>query len=90
MKMHVLKIKYGYLQEILYEGKNFELRKDDRGYKVGDIIHFVDTDGNEFANFFRELVFRITYILRDVPQYGLDKEYCILAISRMREESDHD
>lgn len=85
---HVLKIQCKYLMEILYEGKSFEIRKDDRGYKVGDIIHFVDPNGNEFsyATFLKKLKFRITYILRNVPEYGLDKDYCILAIERMKED----
>ena len=90
MKYHVLKIQYKYLMDILYEGKSFEIRQDDRGYKVGDIIHFVDPLGNEFDNWFKELVFRITYILRDVPQYGLDKNYCILAIERMENKNHED
>ena len=80
---HVLKIQCKYLMEILYEGKTFEIRKDDRGYEVGDIIHFVDPNGKEFPSFWEKLSFRITYILRNVPQYGLDKDYCILAIERM-------
>lgn len=86
MKFHVIKIVEEYLYDILYEGKTFELRKDDRGYEVGDLIHFVDTSGNEFKSFHKDLVFRITYILRDVPQYGLDKDYCILAIAPLKED----
>lgn len=88
MKKHILKIECRYLLEILYEGKTFEIRKDDRGYKVGDTIHFVDPDGKEFPGFWRKLLFRITYILRNVPQYGLDKDYCIFAIKRTDEEND--
>ena len=84
MKMHVLKINILYLLDILYHGKSFEIRKDDRGYEVGDLIHFVDANGNEFTESFDKLVFRITYILRDVPQYGLDKAYCILAIEAIK------
>ena len=84
---HTLKIQCKYLMEILYEGKSFEIRKDDRGYKVGDIIHFVDPDGKEFTGFWRRISFRINYILRDVPQYGLDKDYCILAIERIEEKN---
>ena len=86
MKLHVLKIEEGYLMDILYEGKTFELRKNDRGYEVGDLIHFIDTNGDEFKGFHGNLVYRITYILKDVPQFGLDNDYCILAIKLLKED----
>ena len=79
MKLHILKISRNYLMDILVNGKTFEIRKDDRGYEVGDLIHFVDTNGEEFFHY-SKYVFRIHYILRDVPQYGLASDYCILAI----------
>ena len=28
-------------------------------------------------------LYQITYILKDVPQYGLDKDYCILGIKKL-------
>lgn len=88
-KKHILKIQYRYLMDILYEGKTFEIRKDDRGYEVGDFIHFVDINGKEFPGFYRNVFFKITYILRNVTQYGLDRDYCILAIER-KEMSHHE
>ena len=81
MKLHELKIKDEYFKEVLRENKTFELRKNDRDYQVGDLIHFVDIDGNPSYN--EKLVFQITYILKDVPEYGLDKDYCILAIKKL-------
>lgn len=87
MKLHELKIKDEYFREVLRENKTFELRKNDRDYQVGDLIHFVDIDGsnhiigNPFYNI--KLVFQITYILKDVTQYGLDKDYCILGIKKL-------
>lgn len=87
MKLHELKVKDEYFREVLRENKTFELRKNDRDYQVGDLIHFVDIEGsnhiigNPFYN--KNLVFQITYILKDVPQYGLDKDYCILGIKKL-------
>lgn len=82
MKLHVLKIKESYLDDIVNGDKTFELRKNDRDYEVGDVIHFVNVDGNEF--YFRDHnVYRITYVLKDVPKYGLDKDYCILGIKKL-------
>lgn len=79
MKLHILKIRRDYLFDIMFKGKTFELRKDDREYEVGDLIHFVDPDGKEYFHY-SDMVFKIHYILRDVPQYGLASEFCILAI----------
>ena len=87
MKLHELKIKHEYLIEVDRGRKTFELRKNDRDYQVGDLIHFVDIDGNNHIignpPYNKKLVFQITYILKDVPEYGLDKDYCILAIKKL-------
>lgn len=83
MKLHILKIRPEYFCHVLYGVKRFELRKDDRDYEVGDIIHFINsTTEDEFPSNQND-VFKITYILRDVPEYGLQKGYCILGIRRL-------
>ena len=41
MKLHELKIKEEYWNAILRGDKTFELRKNDRDYQVGDLIHFI-------------------------------------------------
>ena len=87
MKLHELKIKEDYFNAILRGEKTFELRKNDRDYQVGDLIHFVDIDGNNHIignpAYNKKLVFQITYILQNVQEYGLDKDYCILAIKKL-------
>lgn len=87
MKLHELKIKDEFFKEVLRENKTFELRKNDRDYQVGDLIHFVDIDGNNHIigkpSYNKKLVFQITYILQNVQEYGLDKDYCILAIKKL-------
>lgn len=82
MKLHELKIKEDYFNAILRGEKTFELRKNDRDYKVGDLIHFVQVNGKEYFSHSKD-VYRIAYILQDVSQYGLDKDYCILAIKKL-------
>ena len=80
-KIHSLKIRDCYMADIASGSKNFELRKDDRGFEVGDLIHFTKVDGREFGR--SECPFQyysITYILRDAEEYGLEKGYCILGI----------
>lgn len=84
MKLHTLKIKEEYYWEILKGSKTFELRKNDRDYQVGDLILFTDLSG-ELLNQYSDIqpIFVITYILENVPQYGLKDGYCILGIKRL-------
>lgn len=84
MKLHILKIKEEYYSDVIAGEKTFELRKNDRDYQVGDLIHFVDVNGYDFG-YYKDNVFKIEYILKDVPEYGLDKSYCILGIKRLTE-----
>lgn len=87
MRLHILKIKEEYMKAISYGEKTFELRENDRDYQVGDLIHFVDLDENEYLMFNNvDNIYRITYVLKDVPEYGLDKDYCILGIKRIVEK----
>lgn len=85
MKLHVLKIKNEYLVEIFCGRKTFELRRDDRDYKVGDLIHFVDINGDEVdtKEFNKGNLYEITYILRNVPEYGLQDGFAILSINQV-------
>lgn len=95
MKLHELKIKYEYLKEVAAGRKTFELRKNDRDYQVGDLIKFNCIDSTKIIKkpacytltsdeYIRDdLLYKITYVLKDVPQYGLDADYCILAIKRV-------
>ena len=92
MKLHELKIKKEYFQEVYFGKKTFELRKDDRDYEVGDLIKFNVIDNvvspnkeekTECAYIDENRLYEITYILRDVPEYGLDKDYCILGIEKL-------
>ena len=90
MKLHELKIKHEYLIEVDRGRKTFELRKNDRDYQVGDLIHFVDikdTKQNDKCDcdiyIDNNDLYKITYVLKNVEQYGLDKDYCILAIKKL-------
>ena len=87
MKLHELKIKHEYLVEVVMGRKTFELRKNDRDYQVGDLIRFIDIKQGSKGGFDiyidEDTLYKITYILKDVPEYGLDKDYCILAIKKL-------
>lgn len=82
IKYHDLKIKKEYFQAIIDNKKSFELRKNDRDYKIGDYIKFkVINDTGEII-FISPDYWYITYILKDVPEYGLMDGYCILGIKK--------
>ena len=90
MTLHELKILHGYLIDVSIGKKTFELRKNDRDYQVGDLIRFIDireddsTAKNQIEpNIDENTLYRITYVLKDVEKYGLDRDYCILAIKKL-------
>ena len=74
MKVHNLKIKPQYFKDVVSGIKTFEVRKNDRNFKVGDLM-VLETYGNEkFTGGFVNT--EITYILDD-PKY-CKKGYVIL------------
>ena len=88
MKLHELKILHEYLIDVTLGTKTFELRKNDRDYQVGDLIRFIDImegyTNNDIEPYIDEnQLYRITYVLKNVEKYGLDKDYCILAIKKL-------
>lgn len=83
-KKHILKIKPIYFEYVRQGFKTFELRLNDRDYKVGDYVHFVNTDGKEFETQENNL-FKITYVLKDIPEYGLNEKFCIFSLMKVKD-----
>lgn len=72
----------------VFEGKkNFELRKDDRHFRVGDILHLREWEPNTASYSGREIIKKVTFILEGIgpggitPIHGLSRGYVIMAIS---------
>lgn len=78
---HDLKILPQYFQAVWDDRKRCELRKDDRGYRVGDIICLREWDGEKYTG--SALLVEITHILRNCPEYGLAEGFCILSIKHL-------
>lgn len=77
-ELHELKTVQPFFDDVLHERKSFEIRKNDRDFKVGDILKLMEyVDGKETGNCSFN---SITYILKDVPEYGLKEGYVILGI----------
>lgn len=77
IKTHELKILPEFFVAVLEGRKTFELRNNDRDYKVGDVLLLKEFDGEKYTgNYTRK---NVTYVLNG-GQYGLDKDYVILGI----------
>ncbi|WP_158117244.1 DUF3850 domain-containing protein [Vibrio cincinnatiensis] len=64
MSDHQLKIKPEYLEAIIRGDKTFEIRKNDRDFKIGDQVMLIETDGTRY------LIIRIKYITDYAQQDG--------------------
>lgn len=89
MTTHRLKVFIKYADAIMDGTKTFEIRKNDRGYEVGDKIVFsvVSNEGISVGDAVRHplngAAYRIDYILDDFE--GLAQKYVALAISKVDE-----
>lgn len=89
MTTHRLKIHEQYANAVLNGTKTFEVRKNDRGYEVGDNIVFdvVTNEGYAVGEAARHplngATYRIDYILDDFE--GLAQKYVAFAISKENE-----
>lgn len=74
--VHELKILPQYYEKVISKKKKFELRKDDRGFEVGDMLVLNEFDGDYTG---RCCIAKVDYKLEG-GEYGLEKGYCILSI----------
>ena len=81
--IHKLKILPKYFQKVLSEEKNFEIRKD-RGFEVGDVIVLNEWTDDVKTYTGRSVVRVISYISRDVPDYGLMSGFVVLSCKIQR------
>lgn len=71
-----------YFEALLDGSKTFEVRRDDRGFKVGDLLrlHEYDPDHRTFTS--RRLVKEVTFVLNlgDWVPGGHTAEYAVLGL----------
>ncbi len=77
---HHLKTWPEYFEEVFNGKKNFELRKDDRGFRVGDILVLKEYDSKSERYTGREISKKVNYILEG-GSLGLEKGYVVMALS---------
>lgn len=74
--VHEIKIANCYFEDVKNEIKMFELRKNDRNYKVGDKLKMMEYKDGEYTG--RVINTIVTFILKDYE--GIKEGYCILSI----------
>ncbi|WP_051540277.1 DUF3850 domain-containing protein [Clostridium ihumii] len=75
---HELKIEPKYYNDVISGRKRFEVRKDDRNFKIGDVIKLEEFDEILLytgRSSLYEVIFKF-----DGGKYGVEKGYCILSI----------
>lgn len=72
---HYLKCETEYYQAIERGKKKFEIRKNDRNFKVGDMVHLQEVVDEQFTGRVMPSL-EIQYVLQD-GKYGLPEGYCI-------------
>jgi ASC-1-like (ASCH) protein len=88
--IHELKTLTKYFHAVVSGNKNFELRKNDRDFKVGDILmlkefnlqeKYEPVEGEKAYFSGKKVLRQITYIFKDITEsMGLSKDYVILGI----------
>lgn len=78
--IHNLKImRQFYGAVVIEQTKTFEVRLNDRNYKVGDLIIFWEVTGaTREETGVKSKPFMITYLLQDFP--GIERGYCVFGI----------
>ena len=80
--IHKLKTWRGYFEDVEKGIKTFELRKNDRGFVVGDILLLQEWNKNKEEYTGNELRFKISYILHG-GSFGLDEGFCIMSLAEL-------
>lgn len=75
-KMVEKKILPQYFGAVVAGKKNFELRKDEDDIEVNDLLMLREWNGMQYTG--RSTARKVTYVLRNVPEYGLQEGYCII------------
>ena len=91
MQVHELKTLTPYFEAVLHGKKKFELRKNDRGFQVGDILQLIEYDPYNDAFDSRGCSGRVIqsdviYVLRDAEPFGLKRGYVILGLGQITVE----
>jgi hypothetical protein len=71
---HELKIRPEYFEAVVFGRKGFEIRKNDRGFKVGEWLHLMEWEREKYTG--RDAHVQITYVTDFMQRDG----YVVLGI----------
>lgn len=77
---HELKTVNPHFTDVWEGRKTFEIRKNDRDFKIGDSLILKEYDPSTDSYSGRKITCQITHILQG-GEYGIDPDYCILSIN---------
>jgi len=83
-RVHVLKTVQPYFNEVWWENKTFEVRKNDRDFKEGDVLILEEYKVEEQKFTGRKIQVYVSYILKNFP--AVDKDYVVLGIKIMEKQ----
>ena len=84
-QLHELKTDPEPFKQVWHARKTFELRRDDRNFKVGDVLHLrelerrVELFNDKTIYTGRGLLVLVIYLLRG-PEYGLPEDFVVMSI----------
>lgn len=78
-KVHYLKTWPEFFEAVLGGQKNFEIRRNDRGFKTGDgvVLQEYEPVAKQFTG--RSITFEIGFVLDD-KRFGLCSGYCVFTL----------
>ena len=76
---HDLKLWSEYFKDVANGNKTFEVRKNDRGYKVGDTLILKEYCPTSKAYTGKELSRKVSYVLED-GNFGIEKGFVVMGI----------
>lgn len=95
MTEHILKLNHKYYDAVANGIKTFEIRENDRDYKVGDTLVLIKAnddgelltyaDHNLGMDLYHEIKVAVTYILTHDEFDGISEGYVALGIRRVKE-----
>ena len=75
---HTIKLNIHFCDAVLSGEKNFEIRRNDRGYQKGDYVKFIPVENiRELRHPVEQNVYRITYVING---YGLENGFVVFGI----------
>lgn len=80
MRRHELKILPKWYEDVESSKKNFEIRRNDRDFKVGDTLVLQEYKEGSYTG--RQITRKIQYIYQGNGDYGLSEGYCILGLEQ--------